>query len=77
MAADSSFSGRARRSARIVAGRLRSLLLALIYTPWGQRLFATAPPGLDVWLYMLPFALAIGVAEEARKRLVSAFCRRE
>ena len=52
-----------------------ALLLAIVYTPWGQRLFATAPLGLDVWLYMLPFALALGIAEEARKRLVSAFCR--
>jgi hypothetical protein len=35
-----------------------------------------APRGADVWLYMLPFALALGIAEETRKRLVSAFCRR-
>jgi len=54
-----------------------ALLLAIVYTPWGQRLFATAPLGLDVWLYMLPFALALGVAEEARKALVSACGRRE
>ncbi|MDP2808586.1 MAG: cation-transporting P-type ATPase [Rhodocyclaceae bacterium] len=53
------------------------LLLVIVYTPWGNRLFGTAPLGLDVWLYMLPFALALGVAEEARKALVSAFCRRE
>jgi sodium/potassium-transporting ATPase subunit alpha len=54
-----------------------ALLLTIVYTPWGQRLFATAPLGLDIWLYMLPFALALGVAEETRKRLVSAFGRRE
>ncbi|MBI5785520.1 MAG: cation-transporting P-type ATPase [Rhodocyclales bacterium] len=54
-----------------------ALLLAIVYTPWGQRLFATAPLGFDVWLYMLPFALALGVAEEVRKRLVSVACRRE
>ena len=53
------------------------LLLAIVYTPWGQQLFATAPLGLDVWLAMLPFALALGVVEEARKKLVSAFGRRE
>jgi sodium/potassium-transporting ATPase subunit alpha len=53
-----------------------ALLLAIVYTPWGQQLFATAPLGLDVWLYMLPFALALGVIEELRKRIVSAFVRR-
>jgi sodium/potassium-transporting ATPase subunit alpha len=44
-----------------------ALLLAIVYTPWGNRLFGTAPLGADVWLYMLPFALLLGVAEEARK----------
>ena len=53
-----------------------ALLLALVYLPAGQRLFGTAPLGLDVWLYMLPFALALGVAEETRKWLVSAAARR-
>ena len=47
-----------------------ALLLAIVYTPWGQRLFATAPLGLDVWLYILPFALALGLVEEGRKALV-------
>ena len=53
------------------------LLLAIVYTPLGNRLFGTAPLAAAVWLYMLPFALALGVIEETRKRLVSAFCRRE
>jgi sodium/potassium-transporting ATPase subunit alpha len=44
-----------------------ALLLAIVYTPWGNRLFGTAPLGADAWLYMLPFALLLGVAEEARK----------
>jgi sodium/potassium-transporting ATPase subunit alpha len=46
------------------------LLLAIVYTPWGNRLFGTAPLAADVWLYALPFALALGVVEEARKALV-------
>jgi sodium/potassium-transporting ATPase subunit alpha len=53
-----------------------ALLLAIVYSPWGNRIFGTAPLALDVWLYMLPFALALGVAEEARKKVVSAFFRR-
>jgi sodium/potassium-transporting ATPase subunit alpha len=44
-----------------------ALLLAIVYTPWGNRLFGTAPLTGDVWLYMLPFALLLGVAEEGRK----------
>ncbi|BAL25014.1 cation-transporting P-type ATPase [Azoarcus sp. KH32C] len=44
-----------------------TLLLAIVYTPWGNRLFGTAPLGVDVWLYMLPFAMLLGIAEEARK----------
>ncbi|WIM07073.1 MAG: cation-translocating P-type ATPase C-terminal domain-containing protein [Candidatus Nitricoxidivorans perseverans] len=52
-----------------------ALLLAIVYTPWGNRLFGTAPLGLDVWLYMLPFALTLGASEEARKAFVSAFRR--
>ncbi len=44
-----------------------ALLLAIVYTPWGNRLFGTAPLSADVWLYMLPFALLLGAAEELRK----------
>jgi len=43
------------------------LLLAIIYTPWGNRLFGTAPLPLAVFLYALPFALFLGLAEEVRK----------
>lgn len=46
------------------------LLLAIVYTPAGNRLFGTAPLPLDVWLYAAPFALLLGLAEEARKWLV-------
>ena len=43
------------------------LLLAIVYTPLGNRLFGTAPLAGDIWLFALPFALLLGVAEEARK----------
>lgn len=46
------------------------LLLFIIYTPWGNRLFGTAPLPADVWLFALPFAMLLGVAEEARKGLM-------
>jgi len=46
------------------------LLAVILYTPWGNRLFGTAPLPLDVFLYALPFALLLGVAEELRKALV-------
>ncbi|OIQ82883.1 calcium-transporting ATPase 1 [mine drainage metagenome] len=49
------------------------LLGVIVYTSWGQRLFATAPLGLDVWSFILPFALGLGVAEEIRKKLVSSW----
>lgn len=45
------------------------LLLAIVYTPWGNRLFGTAPLSVDVWLFALPFVLLLGVAEETRKWL--------
>jgi sodium/potassium-transporting ATPase subunit alpha len=47
-----------------------ALLLAILYTPWGNRLFGTAPLPFEVFLYAMPFALLLGVAEEARKWLV-------
>ncbi len=47
------------------------LLLALIvYTPWGNALFGTAPLEYGVWLFILPFGLGIWLLEEARKALV-------
>ncbi|MEW5862608.1 MAG: cation-transporting P-type ATPase [Pseudomonadota bacterium] len=44
-----------------------ALLAAIVYTPAGQALFGTASLSADVWLYVLPFAAAMFVAEEARK----------
>ena len=49
------------------------LLIALIdYTPWGNALFGTAPIPLAVWLFIIPFALAMLALEELRKRLLRA-----
>jgi sodium/potassium-transporting ATPase subunit alpha len=46
------------------------LLLLIIYTPWGNALFGTAPLALDVWLLVLPLALLMGLLEEVRKLLI-------
>ena len=54
-----------------------ALLLAIVYTPMANRIFATAPLAANVWLYLLPFALALGLIEEARKWLVRIFWRRD
>jgi magnesium-transporting ATPase (P-type) len=47
-----------------------SLILLIDYTPWGNRLFGTAPIVLDVWLYVIPFALGMVALEEGRKWVV-------
>jgi calcium-translocating P-type ATPase len=46
------------------------LILAIVYTPLGNLVFGTAPLGLEAWLFMTPFALAMLALEEARKLAV-------
>ena len=46
-----------------------ALILAIVYTPWGNRLFGTAPIALETWLFMLPFAAGMLLLEETRKAL--------
>jgi magnesium-transporting ATPase (P-type) len=53
------------------------LLLLIVYTPWGNALFGTAPLGLDVWLLVLPLAVLMGLLEEARKAFVRWRTRRK
>jgi len=52
-----------------------ALLLAIVYTPLGNRIFGTAPLAADVWLFALPFVLLLGVAEETRKWLLRRTAR--
>ncbi|MCU0766920.1 MAG: cation-transporting P-type ATPase [Gammaproteobacteria bacterium] len=47
-----------------------ALIGAIVYTPWGNAAFGTAPLGVEVWLFVLPFAAAMLCAEETRKALV-------
>ncbi|MBU1690303.1 MAG: cation-transporting P-type ATPase [Gammaproteobacteria bacterium] len=47
-----------------------ALILAIDYTPWGNLIFGTAPIGLNVWLFVIPFAFAMLALEEVRKWVV-------
>ncbi len=50
------------------------LILLIVYTPLGNHLFGTAPIGIDVWLYAIPFAFAMLALDELRKALLRRFC---
>ncbi|MEW5944532.1 MAG: cation-translocating P-type ATPase C-terminal domain-containing protein, partial [Pseudomonadota bacterium] len=47
-----------------------ALILLIDYTPWGNLLFGTAPISMDVWLFVIPFALGMLALEELRKWVV-------
>lgn len=46
-----------------------ALLLFIVYSPWGNTVFSTAPIALNVWLLLVPFAFILFAAEETRKFL--------
>lgn len=46
-----------------------ALLMGVVYTPWGHRVFGTAPFAAGVWWFALPFAVTMLAMEEARKAL--------
>ena len=43
------------------------LILTIDYTRWGNQLFGTAPIDLQVWLFVIPFAVGMLILEELRK----------
>ncbi len=43
------------------------LILLIVYTPWCNAIFGTAPIALTIWLFTLPFAFGMLVVEELRK----------
>ena len=47
-----------------------ALILAIDYTATGNALFGTAPIAFSVWLFILPLAAMMLLAEEARKAIV-------
>ncbi|MGR8952604.1 MAG: cation-translocating P-type ATPase, partial [Gammaproteobacteria bacterium] len=46
------------------------LILVIVYTPWGQLVFGTAPIAPEVWVFMLPSAVGMLLLEEGRKWLI-------
>ncbi len=52
------------------------LLLLIDYTPWGNALFGTAPLGIEVWLFIVPFGIGMLLLEELRKLMVRRRMRR-
>jgi calcium-translocating P-type ATPase len=46
-----------------------TLLAALVYSPLGHLMFGTAPLGAAVWLFIVPFPLAMLALEELRKAM--------
>ncbi|MDP1771139.1 MAG: cation-transporting P-type ATPase [Methylobacter sp.] len=51
------------------------LILAIDYTAWGNMVFGTLPIAPEVWLFILPFALAMLLVEELRKFAVVRLMR--
>jgi magnesium-transporting ATPase (P-type) len=47
-----------------------ALILAIDYTAPGNAMFGTAPIGYEAWLFLLLFAVAMLLLEEARKAFV-------
>lgn len=43
------------------------LILFIVYTPWGNAMFGTAPLPWDLWLFLLPWAIGMIALEELRK----------
>lgn len=60
----------------LLAGLLMEagLLLAMVYHPWGNFAFGTKPLDMEIWLCAIPFALLLGLAEEARKWIIRSKC---
>jgi magnesium-transporting ATPase (P-type) len=46
------------------------LIAFIAYTPWGNRLLGSAPLDWRLWVFLLPFAIAMLLLEEGRKGLV-------
>jgi sodium/potassium-transporting ATPase subunit alpha len=56
----------------IFGGIILEILLQvfIIYHPFGNKVFGTAPIGLDVWLVLLPFSAFLLFVEELRKAII-------
>ena len=43
------------------------LQLFIVYHPWGNKIFSTAPIASGIWLLLIPFAVILFLSEEMRK----------
>ncbi|MCX5826148.1 MAG: cation-transporting P-type ATPase [Deltaproteobacteria bacterium] len=50
-----------------------ALQLFIVYHPWGNEVFSTAPISLRAWLVLIPFAILLLAAEEGRKLVMRRF----
>jgi magnesium-transporting ATPase (P-type) len=75
---ESVFVSARRPNALIAAGIATEIaLMAIIaYTSIGQAIFSTAPVGVDAWLFVLPFAVAMLTVDELRKWTVRTWAAR-
>jgi calcium-translocating P-type ATPase len=53
-----------------------AIILLIDYTPSGNAVFNTSPIDPSVWLFILPFAIAMIAIEEIRKWICRGFCWR-
>ena len=69
---DSVFTQPLVRNRLLLTGVAAELLLLLLidYTRAGQTVFGTAPIALAAWVAVVPFAVTMLIAEEARKAIV-------
>jgi len=56
----------------VVIGVIVEVILSafIIYHPFGNKIFGTAPLSFDVWLILIPFSIILLAAEELRKAYV-------
>lgn len=52
-----------------------AIILCIDYTKLGNMIFGTAPIGLNIWLFVIPWAVAMLLLEETRKWLAHALKR--
>ena len=72
---DSVFSAGFFQNRIIFGAILLEILLQvfIVYHPFGNRIFGTAPLGLDVWLVLLPFSVVLILSEETRKAVMKRY----
>ena len=63
----------------ILWGILAEIILSLfiIYHPWGNKIFSSAPLDLTIWFILIPFMFAIFFAEELRKFVVRSVMQKK